>query len=482
MNRHSASWIDNPLSLLDDCVFVPETGMTRDEKTNAITRLLLLVVLVLYLLRYKHSGVVLISGLLIILILYFSNIKEYYGEIQMDAPIPYKNRLLSQNAKAQEKMSLQPIIAPRSHDREVWSYPSYRHSAVNYNNGMYDISEQYEPVPQTEDYKEYDPRLQTYTGFGFDKLSDWCKTNPQSAPQNTTPVSREGFVNPAIQTSLAMQASRDAFTKAVSRERFSSENTHPASIPSTQTTALYPDGSLLIPKTATSIYALDSEMNRDRYKYMENVQPETLTYSDVSYPINSNIGISYTPQQPPLVLDQVAMNDASYPLFHRIDPQLVRDQNLSEDRLSELPRRTTWSSKYSGLEAGPGTVNFEDIYDPRFNGYGDPYRSYGDVNLGQVQYYYSDLDAYRYPNFGIRSKVDFIDFVDPMGKVLPEYTRQVGLDDVRKEVHNQYTADSVYFREDLQERLMRKRNRELWQLRAMPQRKTATSGSFTSGM
>jgi hypothetical protein len=199
----------------------------------------------------------------------------------------------------------------------------------------------------------------------------------------------------------------------------------------------------------------------------------------MAYPINSNIGISYTPDIPPRVLDQVATPYGTYPLFHRIDPELIRDQNIPPERLEEMPRRTAWSAKYSDFDAAPGTVNFEDIYDPRFNGYGDEYRSYGDVNLGQVQYYYSDVDAYRYPNFGIRSKVDHIDYVDPMGRVLPEYDRKVGLDDIKSTVHDQYNADALYFREGLQERLMRKRNRELIQLREMPQRKDAHAGTFT---
>jgi len=67
-----------------------------------------------------------------------------------------------------------------------------------------------------------------------------------------------------------------------------------------------------------------------------------------------------------------------------------------------------------------------------------------------------------------------------MGKVIPEYARNVGVNDIKKSVHDQYNSDAMYFREGLQERLMKKRNSELWQLRAAPVRKGGNAGTFTS--
>ena len=115
-----------------------------------------------------------------------------------------------------------------------------------------------------------------------------------------------------------------------------------------------------------------------------------------------------------------------------------------------------------------GSINFEDIYDPRFTSYGDPYRSYSDVNLGLVNYYYSDVDAYRMPNFISRSNVDFVDFRTPQGQIWPEYKRNVGIDEIRPHVESQVTADELFHREDLMTLQMEKRNREMWQLRLAP--------------
>jgi hypothetical protein len=217
--------------------------------------------------------------------------------------------------------------------------------------------------------------------------------------------------------------------------------------------------------------------------FMQSVQPNILSYSVDTTPINSLAsGISYTPQMPPKFRDQVynRPDGVTYPIYTRIDPQLIREDGVPA-RLLEQPVRGDWSAQYSSWDAAPGSVNYEDIYDGRFTGYGDPYRSLSDVNLGNVSYYYSDIDAYRYPNYVTRSKVDFIEFTDPMGKVQPYYQRTAGLNDARPFVENQFLSDSTYFRENISESQMRKRNSELWQLRFAPISKAANTRYFSSG-
>jgi hypothetical protein len=208
--------------------------------------------------------------------------------------------------------------------------------------------------------------------------------------------------------------------------------------------------------------------------YLQDVQPGLYSYAVDQTPINSNVGITYNPQRAPKILDQITDGNLAYPLYTRIDPQLVRSDG-TPGQLARNPTRTNWSSEYSDWKAAPGTINFEDIYDPRFTSYGDPYRSYSDVNLGQVQYYYSDVDAYRRPNFISRTNVDFIDFTNPNGQVWPYYNRTASVDDVRTQVENQYDADAIFHREDMMESLMSKRNRETWQLRYAPLQKAAHS-------
>lgn len=555
-------WLEDICAIFDNGDLLPTKTMSKNEKVNSITRLVLLIFTGMVVLKYPYALNFLCLAIIIILILYFLTVKEYYDD--MDRPTKYKYPLIAQNTEAMKKMSVEPIIVPRAHDRDVWSFPSYRHSAINYNAAGYDISEEYTSVPQDDNYKEFDPRMESYTNFNLDKLGNVCLNGQNNVPSSSPNlVSRtsasNGNLTPGkpsylsqgqyqgIPTQNESQYSLDGMTQIEpkkpvgpvrenfsgslpsNRQKFSNENFNRTregfqaprmrQSPSQSTPIqnvtnnqghisqqplpprhrnnpqiysdysvmnnedslpLVPNQDLLIPRTITSIYGKGAVTNEERIKYLENIEPTQYSYSDVAYPINANLGISYTPDITPMVLDQVATPDGTYPLFHRIDPQLIRSQGIPFERREELPYRNEWSARYSGFDAAPGTVNFEDIYDPKFSGYGDEYRSFGDVNLGQQQYYYSDVDAYRSPNFGIRSKVDFIDFVDPMGKVLPEYARSVGVNDIKQSVHDQYNADALYFREGLQERLMKKRNQELWQLRAMPHSKGANVGTFSS--
>lgn len=239
---------------------------------------------------------------------------------------------------------------------------------------------------------------------------------------------------------------------------------------------------LLLPETSTMIYTDEFFEQPDAKLFLQNVQPNVYSYAVDLTPINSNLGISYTPQVPPKFRDQVYTRpeNAVWPLYSRIDPQLIRDEGVPA-RLMEQPVRNEWSAKYSSFNPAPGSINYEDIYDPRFTSYGDPWRSYSDINLGSVNYYYSDVDSYRYPNFVTRSKVDFIEYTDPMGKVKPYYQRTAALQDVRPYVENQWMSDTNYFRENIMEEQMRAANARNWQQRHSPLSRASHPQSMKQG-
>lgn len=628
-NTNNRIWIDNIESLYSSWNIFPNKDNSKEENFNNLSRLLILVFLIFYFIQNpkdvknkKHIEIMIlfILSMFILSVFYFrSTKKEYFKELnklssinnnnnilynirEMDTAPVYKYPLL-QTSKAMEKLSPTPIIYPRSHDGDIWSFPSYKHSATNNNRMGYALTEEYEPLNYID---EFDPRVNTYRDdFGLLNLNEYCgKQNGNNISNGTTlPLDKNGQnvipdlrikqdenvlnpdnvmkttnydktrweptdLNKQTDTSTPLYELQKSKSKDNLKERYgkpspppdwrikvNNKETTPISIISerynysdmpqnknfikyiplnpdddmtlkrpeltlannqgvvgflpnemidqtifreqrqimqdnnlknraahmyTSDPNALPPKNLMINKTPISMYGPGMVNVPERTKYTQNIQPNIYSFSDTAEPINANMGISYNPDLPPRVVDQVAMYDGAYPLYHRIDPQLVREGGISKQRLEEMPRRTQWSAKYNTYDTIDGSVNFEDIYDPRFTGYGDEYRSYVDIDLGNIQYYYSDIDAYRDPNFGTRSKVDFIDFVDPMGRIKPEYSRQVGLNDVKENVQSQYDADSIYFREDLMERLMRKRNQELWQLRAAPLRKDAHS-HFSSG-
>jgi len=237
----------------------------------------------------------------------------------------------------------------------------------------------------------------------------------------------------------------------------------------------------LLPVSPTYMYTDDYFNQPDKRYFLQDLQPKLYSYTVDQQPINSNVGITYAPQNPPPVLDQITDSRLSRPIYTRIDPQLVRTDGTRAQRALQ-PTRTNWSAEYSNFVPPEGSINYEDIYDPRFTSYGDPYRSYSDVNLGQVQYYYSDIDAYRYPNFVSRSNVDFIEYRTPQGQIWPEYQRTAGVDDTRSHVESQYTADDTFHREDLMSRQMAKANRIAWAQRFAPLRQRgANSHASTYG-
>lgn len=208
--------------------------------------------------------------------------------------------------------------------------------------------------------------------------------------------------------------------------------------------------------------------------HTSRIQPGSYYKNEYVEPINSNIGISYLPsyQYVEKIPEDAAdgngyLNNNTNYTFTRIDPQLVRDNEVP-NRADENPARNNWSQKFSNIEAAPGTVSESDIYDPRHTGSGDGYRSYVDTQLGQVRYYYSDVDVIRKPNYIMRSKIDSFDFVTPMGAVQPDYIRTPLEENSRELAETKFLRDSISHRESLMGSQMKKMNTNYWQRRHAP--------------
>ena len=62
-------WLNDPKVLLANCDIIPNQKMTNAERLNALTRLLIIITIGLYILGYDHYLTVLILGLLLIIVL-----------------------------------------------------------------------------------------------------------------------------------------------------------------------------------------------------------------------------------------------------------------------------------------------------------------------------------------------------------------------------------------------------------------------------
>ena len=389
----------------------------------------------------------------------------------------------------------------------------------------------------------------------------------------------------------------------------------------------------IIPRTSIMSYPDKVLREPERRLFLQTISPGEYIYNQEIYPLNSNIGISYTPQDPPLFKDPLFYegNDSGSVIYSRIDPQFLRD-NVPDIVKDTLPKRNgktaypshlnavsspnfqtdrylmesvdatynplppdlynvgiNWQPNYTGLpevnqskdiytikpaereiptysnvplnnietktpiqniinntnntnntnkttttpikdvinnnsngmnnnsngmnnnsngmnnkesfslyNIKEDCVNprksylrdenglmsskvyhtldqppLESIYDSRWTTYGDPSRAYSDVDLGNVQYYYQDVDPYYKPNYIIRSKIDHVDFIDPMDRTLPEYYPSYSLEDMKGIAEEAYMRDTIFHREDMMAQLSKKMLQKQWQTRYAPLRRDA---------
>lgn len=64
-------WLEEPVSLFRSTTLIPQCGMTTAARLNALTRLVLLIALILYLFCIGQWWLFLLLGLLLVIVLYY---------------------------------------------------------------------------------------------------------------------------------------------------------------------------------------------------------------------------------------------------------------------------------------------------------------------------------------------------------------------------------------------------------------------------
>jgi hypothetical protein len=445
-------WIWNPNELLSIDI-IPEENDSCADIVNKGTRMLIIILLIMWYFSYTQLEIVqvIIMGAILITIVctWITNKKEMFS------PLP--NNIYMESAESIPQTPIQQLLTePPAAITTIESLSSSTISALTLSKEQKEQSfprmersvwngYQQERVSQPKEHIDYySPYMGENTNMKKERVMIAPRLlDPQFTNSNTSFLGNE---NP-LQDFGGM-----GFTEPPSRRKQSH--------------------SLLFEPTVDE----SSTPIKPNRMFLQDVQPHQYSYTNDRTPINANLGISSTPQIPPLSRQTIQGDDGKiYPLYSRIDPELVRD-DVPLERREEMPQRGPWSERLP--ETNP--LNESTIYDPRHTGYGDSARAYYDSNLGNVRYYYSDVDSYRSPNFIIRNKVDHVDFVDPMDKVYSEYPRTASLEDVHDQVQTDWMAKSTEFREDIMEKLMRKNNAMNWQMRFAPKSKGARLSTFTS--
>lgn len=190
----------------------------------------------------------------------------------------------------------------------------------------------------------------------------------------------------------------------------------------------------------------------NRNLFTQTIQPGIYSQNDVLEPINSNIGISWNQQFEPVKKE---IKNGTI-LFHELDGL----QNPQQ------PKQV-----YEGYNPPNHTVSNDNIYNPRYMGYGDNNRAYIEPTTGQLRYVYADIDAVRMPNYVCRSNVDIIQGADTY-ETIPDGNSFGNPDTniIREKMNNAFLDNAMKFRTEIQERAMRKMNANGWQRRVAPLR------------
>ncbi len=185
--------------------------------------------------------------------------------------------------------------------------------------------------------------------------------------------------------------------------------------------------------------------------FTQNIQPDMYARGEIIEPLNSNIGISFDQQFPPVTCEE----DCHGTTYVSHDPRMIDLNSKAQPSMN------------TGAKVRP-----DNVYDPRFSGYGTSYRSYIDELTGRPRFYYGDVDAIRRPNFIIRSNIDDAPWADSYGPVRPLQERFKSDWFNRSMAQDKFLRDSLEQRNSLQERFTRKYNQQIgWQRRIAPLRR-----------
>jgi hypothetical protein len=513
-------WLSCPSELFSSWEIIPCDHDDASQTANKLTRLLILVSLVVWYRSPQHLKDVIVYGLLSILTIYaiMKDTERLRTKKEKFSPVPYKMNVSDPSSVSSSTFSSPPLSAAPSSSPYLPSQASQP-------------SQQHQSLPASLQALIEVPVERPQSSTPITALASASLNAPLSAPLNQPSAARLQLplsvpsVNPLMRTDRLQVAPRQPqqnFTPqmGINPKMYQAVNLPPrimdsdfSDIETNQLSDFNPlqdmgqraergdrtrpkNRGLLMEKTEDCVPAEYVATGNNRF-YLQDVQPNVYSFSYDPTPINSNIGITYTPQIPPRATRVMCTPDGqqyplytridnsgqllgkSYPEYARQDPQLIRD-DVPPQRLEEMPARGAWSARQSNYEAASSGIQAQ-VYDPRFTGYGDEYRGYEDVRLGNVRYYYTDVDAYKSPNFVIRNKVDHVDMQQPMGDTYSSYPREAALEDVRDIVNDDWMAKSTEFREDLMERQMRKSNARQWQLRFAPRSRGSNLSTFTSG-
>lgn len=474
-------WLDDPIQLFNLGI-IPESTDSRAARFNAITRLIILITILLYVIDTKYWLYFLLLSLTMVIIVYYtSGEKEGYNYIPVETGTSklagteqiYVPRIMDEQyfGGRMRPMNARDVYAPVSLSDDVSSettryLPDAEDPEMYYSTRIRDRAFPSRTADRLIPPSRTRVELATEPAPPPGKRRPWTwgasRYRPTVPPIPSTDPDVEGF-SPSPEGS---QGSEEV-------EGFSYGSTLLPELRTELKGELPPDGSPTLPKYRTPIRVVE-EPEDSFYEEQESNYPD-FKVPEVERPEMTMVDVPDVPEEfyRKTTVEPggefFVYNDSHRNLAHNIGmtemPAKMKHFRYKTDDGSTVYHST---DKYEDVQEDGDYKHMPDnsyVYDPRFTGYGDPDRVGWEPLGGQVQYWYRDVEAYTRPNFISSSKVDHIDFIDPSGKLLPEYKRTASYEDIRRQVKDRNDADTLLFREDMMANLMEKMDAVDWQKR-----------------
>ena len=516
------------LSKLFSPQIIPLDNMTQSEQILCLLKFVFIMTVIMFLFDFSYSYHFFIISLGFIIIIYYIKKKKmsekwkenYVSVFESPEPLPFCNDEVSidppnSNAvglnqrlvgRANPKTMIKPVVAPPAYDLDYWKDNNFiNFSQINTTGVQQDmylsgyaestccdyLAPGSELVPRKRSNIRHNKSVENYTNEGYagncsgsirSPMPMQDRINVHSLPVNS--VENYGYSNKGcsggIRSPMPMQDRINVHSLPVnSVENYSNnhsdKNYHTENYPIENYTEQYnnkparinvrPNQSGWVNRSCgynpqqvytanlpSNYTAGNCEQSEELAGYNKNlftqtVTPGVYTRNQVNEPINSNIGISFQQQFEPTTceIDEYGLQ------YTQHDPRLVKYEDIIEPvEENDEPR-------------------YDNVYDPRFYGYGTSYRSYNDPVTGQTRFMYDDINAIRMPNYITRSKIDHLPFADKYGPMQDgaEFGNANNAN-IRALAQDSWLRNSLQFRNEITERQMRKINSEAWQRRQAP--------------
>jgi len=482
MKNTNKFWLED----ISQLFYIPFVNITIEQTFNSISRFIIIIFIILFIFNNKYNFLFLFFSLLLIINIYYIQRNTMQEQYQMNLNTQSSNRLCNKNTQFNHtpsymshnqklvgnpnpKTLIQPVVTPPISDLEYWKNNNVTiHSAINepsqidvYRSGYYVDNE-----CSNEDNVEYSlcNSINNSNNFCTSNIKqNNCDSNNSLREENMSfPYQKEENENVKENMSFPYQKEENEnvkenmsfpYQKQKIRDEYNLD--HINSICGYNQTQ---SDKYNLPSNfkTTSCHNNENLKEYNRNLFTQNIQEDIFTQNDINEPINSNIGISFNQQFNPTTFVQDKNANIH---IRQHDPCTFSELPFEENDTDEID-----------------TTN---VYDPRHTGYGTSYRAYTDENTGQTRFYYDDVNAIRMPNYLSRSNIDFANYADSYGPI--KQNNNFGNKNhvnIRQLANDSFTNSVIQHRTELSERLMRKRNSEMWQRRMFP---ISTNGQKSLG-